>query len=201
MQEGHSRTLNRFAAELEEMVMGRVGWEKFLRKVCFSYFILEVIRLDKLLAHKALLTFLKLIWVETGCLLFSHRLKATVCMLDMDSFYEYSIPSAYLWKHTTRSPINTMIYIKWCCSVAKSCLSLCNPVDCSTPGSLVLHYLPQKFCSNLCLLSRWCYLTMSSSATAAFCLQSSPASESFLRSRKVFIKWKPPFLCFSVIHM
>ena len=61
MQEGHSRTLNRFAVELEEMVMGRVGWGKFLSKVCFSYFVLEVIRLDKLLAHKALLTFLKLI--------------------------------------------------------------------------------------------------------------------------------------------
>ena len=53
--------MNRFAVELEEMVMGRVGWGKFLSKVCFSYFILEVIRLDKLLAHKALLTFLKLI--------------------------------------------------------------------------------------------------------------------------------------------
>ena len=30
-----------------------------------------------------------------------------------------------------------------CCSVAKSCLTLCNPKDCSTPGSSVLHYLPE----------------------------------------------------------
>ena len=29
-----------------------------------------------------------------------------------------------------------------CCSVAKSCLFLCNPMDCSTPGFPVLHYLP-----------------------------------------------------------
>ena len=29
-----------------------------------------------------------------------------------------------------------------CCSVAKSCLTLC-PVDCSTPGSSVLHCLPE----------------------------------------------------------
>ena len=30
----------------------------------------------------------------------------------------------------------------YCCSVAKSCLTLCNPMDCSTPGFPVLHYLP-----------------------------------------------------------
>ena len=28
-----------------------------------------------------------------------------------------------------------------CCSVAKLCLTLCNPMDCSTPGFPVLHYL------------------------------------------------------------
>ena len=28
-----------------------------------------------------------------------------------------------------------------CCSVAQSCLTLCDPVDCSTPGFPVLHYL------------------------------------------------------------
>ena len=28
-----------------------------------------------------------------------------------------------------------------CCSVTKSCLTLCNPMDCDTPGSSVLHYL------------------------------------------------------------
>ena len=27
-----------------------------------------------------------------------------------------------------------------CCSVAKSCLILCDPMDCSTPGSSALHY-------------------------------------------------------------
>ena len=28
-----------------------------------------------------------------------------------------------------------------CCSVAQSCPPLCNPMDCSTPGFPVLHYL------------------------------------------------------------
>ena len=32
--------------------------------------------------------------------------------------------------------------VGWCfCSVAKSCLTLCDPMDCSTPGFPVLEYL------------------------------------------------------------
>ena len=30
-----------------------------------------------------------------------------------------------------------------CCSVAKSCLTLCDPMDCSTPGFSVLHHVPK----------------------------------------------------------
>ena len=30
-----------------------------------------------------------------------------------------------------------------CCSVAQPCLALCDPMGCSTSGSLVLHYLPE----------------------------------------------------------
>ena len=30
-----------------------------------------------------------------------------------------------------------------CCSVAKSCLTLCDPMDCSTPGFPVLYYHPE----------------------------------------------------------
>ena len=29
------------------------------------------------------------------------------------------------------------------CSVAKLCLTLCDPMDCSTPGFPVLHHLPE----------------------------------------------------------
>ena len=31
-----------------------------------------------------------------------------------------------------------------CCSVAKSCPALCDPIDCSTPGFPVLHHLPES---------------------------------------------------------
>ena len=30
-----------------------------------------------------------------------------------------------------------------CCSVAKSCLTLCDPMNCNTPGFLILHHLPE----------------------------------------------------------
>ena len=35
------------------------------------------------------------------------------------------------------------VYNKHCCSVAKSCLTRGDPIDCSTPGFPVLHYLPE----------------------------------------------------------
>ena len=68
------------------------------------------------------------------------------------------------------------------CSVVESCLTLCDPVDCSTPGSSILHYL--AVCLNSCPLSQWCYLTISFSATPfSFCLHSFPVSGSFPVSR------------------
>ena len=48
-----------------------------------------------------------------------------------------------------------------CCSVAKSCPTLCIPMDCSTPGS---SSLSPSVCSDSCPLSQWCYPTISSSA-------------------------------------
>ena len=45
-------------------------------------------------------------------------------------------------------------------SVSQSCLTLCNTMNHSTPGSPVLHY--HRVCSNSYPLSQWCYLTTSS---------------------------------------
>ena len=65
------------------------------------------------------------------------------------------------------------------CSVIKSYLILCDLMDCSMPGSSVLHCL--QVCSNSCPLSWWYYLTISSSvAPFFFCLQSFLAIGSFL---------------------
>ena len=62
-------------------------------------------------------------------------------------------------------------------SVTQSCLTLCNPMDCSTPGFPVHSQVP---CSNWCPSSWWCHPTMSSSVIPfSSCLQSFPASGSF----------------------
>ena len=35
-----------------------------------------------------------------------------------------------------------LLFSHTCCLVIKSCPTLCDPMDCSTQGSSVLHYLP-----------------------------------------------------------
>ena len=65
-----------------------------------------------------------------------------------------------------------------CCSVAKLCSTLWDPMDCNTPAFSVLNYLPEfvKFMP----IEQSCYLTISSSVTLfSFCLSSFPASGSF----------------------
>ena len=65
------------------------------------------------------------------------------------------------------------------CSVAHSCLTLCNPKDCSTLGFPVLHHLPEA-CSNSCPLTQQCHPTISASVIPfSSCLESFPASGSF----------------------
>ena len=50
----------------------------------------------------------------------------------------------------------------YCCSVTKLCLTLCNPMDCGTPGFPVLHPF-SEFAQNPCSLSQWCHPAISSS--------------------------------------
>ena len=50
-----------------------------------------------------------------------------------------------------------------CCSVAKLCPTFCSPLNCSMPGSSVLHCL-LEFAQIHVQLSQWCYLTISFSA-------------------------------------
>ena len=61
--------------------------------------------------------------------------------------------------------------------------NFCNTKDWSIPGFPVLHYYPE-FAKNSSPLSQWCHPTISSSVTSfSSCLQSSPASGSFLMSQ------------------
>ena len=64
-----------------------------------------------------------------------------------------------------------------CCSVAQSCSTLCNPLDCSMPGFPDLHYLP-KFAHILWVNDE--HPTISSSVTLfSLCPRSFPAAGSF----------------------
>ena len=72
-----------------------------------------------------------------------------------------------LWKEVT----------ELCCySVAQSCPTVCDPMNCSMPGLPVLHYLLEFAHTH----SRWCYPTISSSVIQfSSYLQSFPATGSF----------------------
>ena len=79
----------------------------------------------------------------------------------------------------------TTTWISYCCCLAtKLCLTLCNPWDCSKPGSFVLHNLP--VCSDSCSLSQWCYLTI--------LLPPSPLAFSPSQPQSLF--WSKSALCF-----
>ena len=66
--------------------------------------------------------------------------------------------------------------------VTQSCPTLCNPMNCSTPGLPCPSPTPRA-CSKSCLSSQWCYPTISSSVITFSCLQSFPASGSFPMSQ------------------
>ena len=68
-------------------------------------------------------------------------------------------------------------------SVAQSCPTLCDPMDCSMPGFPCPSPTPGVY-SNSCPSIRWCHPSISSSVVPfSSCLQSFPASQSFPMSQ------------------
>ena len=70
----------------------------------------------------------------------------------------------------------------FCCSVTKSCPSLCDPMDCSTPGFPVLHHLPEFAQTHF----QWAGNAIQPfplSFPFSSCLQSFPASWAFPMSQ------------------
>ena len=73
---------------------------------------------------------------------------------------------------------NRELQANYCCSVAQSCPTVCDPMDCSTPGFPVLHHLPQL--AQTLPLNWSCHPTISFSVFLfSSCLQCFPASRSF----------------------
>ena len=78
-------------------------------------------------------------------------------------------------------------------SFAQSCPTLCDPMDCSTPG-LPVHHELSRVHPNSCPLSRWCHPTISSSVVHfSSCPQSFPASGSFQMSQFFASGERPSF--------
>ena len=70
-------------------------------------------------------------------------------------------------------------------SVTQSCLTICDPMDCSTPGFPVPHHLPELAQTHVHGVSDgWTHPTISSSVVPfSSCLQSFPVSGYFLMSQ------------------
>ena len=84
-----------------------------------------------------------------------------------------------------------------CCSVTQSYLTLCDSMDCSMLGFLVLHHLPEL--AHSCPLSRWCHPTISSSVTPPLLLPSIfPSIRVFSNELALCIRW-PKYWSFSFI--
>ena len=75
-------------------------------------------------------------------------------------------------------------------------VQLCDPMDCSRADSSLL-YLSPGVCLNSCPVSRWCCLTISSSAVPfSFFLQSFPSIRVFSSEAALRIRW-PKYWSFS----
>ena len=102
----------------------------------------------------------------------SSRLKTVYFTEQSIQIYLHDVEQSQLWYSVVVAKSLTYVVI-----------TLCDPMDCSTPDSSDLHCFP-GICSDSCPLSQWCYLTISSSATPfSFCLYSFPASGSFPRNQ------------------
>ena len=75
---------------------------------------------------------------------------------------------------------NSSTFFHCCCSVPQWCLTLCDPIDCSTAGFPVLRHLLEFAPTHV----HWCHTTISSSVVSfSSCLQYFPASGSFQMSQ------------------
>jgi len=66
--------------------------------------------------------------------------RMNLCFFSLNNWKELLLTE--IWKATEKWVLTTEEELFYC-SVAQSCPTLCNPMDCSTPGFLVHHQLPE----------------------------------------------------------
>ena len=68
-----------------------------------------------------------------------HQELYTVFKTNHQAYFSFQL----IQDHFTSKTFLPISVLYRCCSVTKSCRTLCNPMDCNTPGSPVLHCLPE----------------------------------------------------------
>ena len=107
-------------------------------------------------------------------------------MLNCEKESQHKRNPGEIWPSSLTTCLRKRSIFSCCgCSLAKSCLILCDPMDCSTPGSSGPRYL--GVCSNSCPLSQRCYLTISSWLPGSTLIKKPPASAGNERPR--FVPW------------
>ena len=77
-----------------------------------------------------------LLWITLQWVLSYRYLSESLLSVSLDVYLWVESLGHVLWH------VHTYTHI-CCCSGTKFCPTLCDPIDCSTPGSSVLHYLPE----------------------------------------------------------
>ena len=122
--------------------------------------------------------------IDSKVLIPSSHAHSLMGFLSQGYLQRRRVQSFCLWKLILNIIVKTaqVHFRKFVVQLLKSCPTLWNPMDCSTPGLPVLHYLPE-FAQTQCPLSRWCQPTITFSVSPfSSCLQSFSGSESFLMS-------------------
>ena len=101
----------------------------------------------------------------------------TVCSHSKPCLSLLSVSQLFFWAHN-----QLQVPRIHCCSVTKSCPTLCDPMDRTQHTHLPCPSPSPGVCSNSCLLSQWCHSTILLSVIPFFYLQPFPASGSFLMS-------------------
>ena len=104
--------------------------------------------------------------IDSKVLIPSSHAHSLMGFLSQGYLQRRRVQSFCLWKLILNIIVKTaqVHFRKFVVQLLKSCPTLCNPMDCSTPGLPVLQYL-LEFAQTQCPLSQWCWLTISSSVT------------------------------------